>query len=241
MKKYIHGIIAVLILFSLSSCIYIFRNSITGDGNVVSEMREISSFNAIKASSGLNVYVHFGEERAEIEVLADENLHEVIKTEVSNGELKIYTRHNIRKARAKDVYVFAGDVNELDVSSAAQIIGENVLQTDKLEADVSSAGKLQLELECSYMELDISSSAGAILSGQTKRFDVEVSSAGSLDANDFPAGECDIDVSSAADAEIHVLKSLSANASSAANIRFVGNPQERKINTSSAGSVHEKN
>jgi Putative auto-transporter adhesin, head GIN domain len=239
MKKYILGIVSFFLLFSFSSCVNIFQNSITGDGNVVSEMREIPSFNAIKASAGLNVNVRFGEERSEIEVLADENLHEHIKTEVSNGVLKIYTRKNIRKARSKDIYVYAGDINELDVSSAAQIIGENILIADKLDIVASSAGKIGLELDCSYVEVNVSSSAAVLLAGRTKTFDAEASSAGEIHARDFQTEECKIGVSSAAKAEINVMQSLSADASSAGNIVFTGNPQERKINTSSAGRVLE--
>jgi hypothetical protein len=241
MKKFKFWFSGLLLMFSLNSCINILNNTITGSGNVLSEMREISSFDAIKVSSGLNVYVQFGEERSEIEVVADENLHEVIQTEVSNGVLKIYSRNSIRKAKSKDIYVYAGDIHELDVSSAGRIIGENILVTEKLSADASSAGEIDIELDCSYVDIEISSSAEVILAGRTKMLDVEASSAGSLRAGDFQAESCDIEVSSAANAEIHVLRSLEANASSAGNIVFKGAPQERNIKTSSAGNVRENN
>lgn len=239
MKRNVIGIIGLLLILLLGSCINIFQNSITGNGNVVSEMRQVPSFNEIKASAGLNVYVQFGEERSEIEVVADENLLEVIKTEVSKGELKIYTRHNIRKSKSKDIFIYAGRIDGLDVSSAASIIGENILDSDDLDLDASSAGELHLEVDCSMIEIDISSSAEATLTGHAIRLDAELSSAASLDARDLQVEECEIDVSSAADASINVTKVLEANASSAGNIRFTGNPAERKINTSSAGSVRE--
>ena len=119
-------ILSTVILASLTlfSCINFLENSITGDGNVVSETRDVGSFHGIDASAGLKVFVEFGEMSTEVEVVADENLMEYIVTEVNNGKLKIKTIRNIHRASSRDIFVKAGKLDEIGVSSAADFFGE---------------------------------------------------------------------------------------------------------------------
>jgi hypothetical protein len=212
-------------------------NSITGNGNVESEIREIDSFHAIEASSGLKVFVEFGEMSSELEVVADENLLEYISTEVDNGVLKIKSQRNIRRAASKDVFVKAGEIDKINVSSAADIIGENLLYTDKLRIGVSSAGDLELELQADDIRVEVSSSGSATLRGDARQLFVNASSAGNLNAFDLIVEHADVNVSSAADAKVHATKSIDADASSAGNVRYRGNPESKNISSSSAGSI----
>jgi hypothetical protein len=231
-------ILSLLILssFFLGSCID-FDNGISGNGNVITEYHEVSDFHGIEASSGLNVYVEFGEMSQEVEVIADENLHEYIEIEVNNGILEIESRRNIRRASSKDVFVKAGKIDEIDVSSAADFIGENVLITDDIEIDVSSAGDLDIELEATTLRVGVSSSGSADIKGKGDKIIANVSSAGDLNASEFVVEEGDVDASSAADARVHVTKKIRARASSAASVRYEGNPKERNTESSSAGNV----
>lgn len=225
-----------LIIFLLTSCID-FNNSVTGSGDVIAEYHEVGDFHGIEAAAGLNVYVEFGDMSNEVEVIADENLHEYIRVEVSNGILKITSRRNIRRASSKDVFVQAGTIDELEVSSAADFIGENLLTAGDIDIEVSSAADLELELEVETARIEVSSSGSAYIRGNAQRLIADVSSAGDLNASDFIVEEADVEASSAGDARVHVTEKIRAEASSAGSVRYKGNPKERNTETSSAGSV----
>lgn len=231
-------IFMVIISFVMcSSCVEWSANSISGNGNVESEFREVANFHGIEAASGLNVFVEFGEMSNDIEVVADENLHEYIITEVNNGILKIKSRRNIRRASSKDIFVKAGDIDEIEVSSAADFIGENLLYTDNILLEVSSAGDLDLELEAENITIDVSSSGSANLKGDAVSLYADVSSAGDLNAFDLIVEEANVDASSAADVKVYVTRRITADASSAGSIRYKGNPESRNTSSSSAGSI----
>jgi len=242
MKKQKIFIIFLLLsgLSYLSSCDEIFRNTITGSGEVVSEIREVGSFDAISASAGMNVIVTFGDPSEEIEVVADDNLHEVITTEVVAGTLKITSRASIRRAESKDVYVSSGRLESIEVSSAANLRGNNAMKAGELDIEVSSAGDLFLEVEADAIDIEVSSSGEATLSGSADRLDLEVSSAGDLDAAELIVAYCDAEVSSAGDAYVNVTEELNAEASSAGHIRYKGDPKRKNIDSSSAGSVSSR-
>jgi hypothetical protein len=231
--------IIVTTLF-LSSCLYVFENSVSGNGNVVTETRNVGSFSGIHGSSGLNIIVTFGDASEDIEVVADENLQEIIKNEVSGNVLRISTRENIRNARSKDIFVSAGSLEVIELSSAADFVAENMLDTRNLRIGVSSAAKLELEVNADKIDVNISSSGNATLQGTANELSASVSSAGDLQAEELVVDKCRVNVSSAGDASVYVAKELDADASSAGHITYRGNPESRKVNSSSAGSISQR-
>ncbi len=86
MKKLIKVSLLVFLIFGMSSCML---DGIKGDGNVVINKRKISNdFIRINASRGLDVYITKSKYTS-LEVEADQNLHELITTEVRDGTLHI--------------------------------------------------------------------------------------------------------------------------------------------------------
>ena len=95
--------IALVVSIFLSSCgfdiqIGDFGTGKKGNGNVVTDTRVISDeFTRISASEGLMVYVTQAEDFA-IEVEGDDNIIELIRTDIKNGKLRIHAEENIGKA-----------------------------------------------------------------------------------------------------------------------------------------------
>lgn len=93
-------------MMALSSCIIDgWDQSISGNGKVEKENRDLSGFTGVQISSGIDVYLSQGDQ-FEVVVEADENLHDVILTRLEGKMLVVKTDHvNIRNARAKIVHV----------------------------------------------------------------------------------------------------------------------------------------
>jgi hypothetical protein len=227
------------LFFLLNSCVMGFLDSISGDGNVKTVSREVADFKSIEAASGLNVFITFGNTLS-LEVEADENLQDVILTEVNSGVLRVHTNKNIRNAKAKNIRITVPTLEDIEVSSAADVRCENILKTDRLEISVSSAGQLRLETNAKEVRVEASSSGSMELRGEADDLDVTVSSAGSIDADRLEAKFCKVSASSAGNAQVWVTDQLKAEASSAGNVQYKGDPADKKINTSSAGSVSQR-
>jgi len=237
MKRILFIILAIS--FSLSFCVFNFVDFISGNGNVKVESRQISDFKSIEASNGLHVLITFGEP-VSLEVEADENLHEIIRTEVSSGVLRVYTDRNIRNATSKNIRITVPSIEEFEVLSAANIKCENVLKVDRLDISVSSAAELRLETEAKKVSINASSSGSMELRGEADEIDIDVSSAGSVDADKLLAKYCRVSASSAGNTRVWVSEQLDAQASSAGTIQYKGDPAGKKIDTSSAGSVSQR-
>lgn len=237
MKHTILFSVAFLIL-TVYSC-YFPGESVTGNGNVVTEEREISDVEALKVENGMDVFITQGEEES-LRLEVDENLLEHILTEVDGRELKIFSDVNIRMAKSKKIYVTYKNLNSIKISSAGDVNGLNMLNTDRIRIDLSSAGNLNLELTAEETRVQISSSGNVTLSGTTDFLRAELSSAGDLNAFDLEARKADISVSSAGNARVFVTEEGNFEASSAGDIIYKGDPENVNVNTSSAGNVKRR-
>lgn len=235
--NYINLIFLIPIVFA-TGCIVNFPDSVTGDGNVVTEVRNVSDFTGISVSSGIDVYLTQGDQ-TEVIVEADQNLQELIITEVMGSVLHMKSEKNIRMAESKKVWVTCPVVNRIDISSAGDVNGENPIKTDKLDIDMSSAGDLHMEIEADEVSIDISSAGNVYLMGTAGSIQADLSSAGDLDAYDLIAKSADITVSSAGSAKVHVTDEASFRSSSAGDINFRGDPKILEMNSSSAGSINK--
>jgi len=227
-----------VLVISLSSCYFDgWGTGISGNGNVVEDIRNVDGFSGVEVSTGIDVLLSQGDD-FEVVVEADENLQEVILTELEGKRLVVRTDHvNIRSARSKKVHVTLPELEELKISSAGDCIGETSFQCEDLRLSISSAGDLTLEVEARRINLDISSSGDARLSGSAEMLDANLSSAGDLNAFDLVARVVDVNVSSAGDARVHATEELEMNASSAGNIYYRGEAEVIRSTSSSAGSI----
>lgn len=230
--------LSVFIALVLSSCVISgWDTGISGNGNVVEEVRDVSGFTGVHVSSGIDVYLSEGDQ-FEVRVEADENLMEVIETEVRGNMLEVGTdRVNIRRAKSKKVYVTLPELTALKISSAGDCDGQTPFHCDDLRLSISSAGDLSLEVEADRIDIDISSSGDARIAGNAGELDASLSSAGDLDAWDLEARVVDVSVSSAGDARVFATEEISMSASSAGNIYYRGDAKVLRSSKSSAGDI----
>jgi uncharacterized protein YxeA len=238
--KSLRILMIAVIYLGVSSCIDAqIRKTVRGEGDVVKKDRTTSSFEGLRVSTGIDVYLKQGEKES-ITVEADENLHEYILTEVRDGVLHVYTDANIREAKMKRVYVTMKEITSLKTSSAGDITGETSVKGNDLEISASSAGNIRLEVFASKIDVNISSSGDISLTGEAETLNADLSSAGDLEAYNLKVKEADVSVSSAGDARVNVSEKITARASSAGDISYQGNPKYVDAHSSSAGGIHRK-
>ncbi len=185
------------------------------------DKRNITSFHAINAATGIDVYISKDNTESLIVSSNNADIVKYIKTEVENGVLKIYREPKLSFMKSFSgnvkVYVAYKNINALKASSGASIYGED-FNTDNLSAHVSSGGEIKLQGRTSYLTVDGNSG------GTFKGFDLEVDSS-------------EATVSSGADIKLKITKELTAKASSGGTIRYSGNCALKLISVSSGGEI----
>ncbi len=211
------------------------------------------SFTSITASTGMFVEIRQGN-TYQVLVYADPENLEGFEISQRNSNLKITFNGDGRtwtdifdgdffsgKSRRNfpDIkcVVIMPELKRLELSAAATAHLVDFEETTA-RIELSSAAKLYGRGNFSLLRLDMSSASKAIMAGYVNTLDADLSSTAKLEAYELTANNADIDVSSAASAEVNIVNELKANASSAGKIRYKGSTNTSK-NSSSAGSIRK--
>lgn len=238
MKKNWHNLVVLwLVVFSLNvvSCIA----HIHGNGKVVKQERNISGFDKISVSTGIEVILNQDTfEKVVVEV--DENIQEILKTEVKDGKLKIYLEKGVSHTKTMKVYVTLKQLISLAASSGSEVKTENRINAENLTVSSSSGSEVSMEVNCSMVTVDSSSGSELTVSGTSMAINAESSSGSELDASKLVAEKGEASASSGSNLDVHVTKEIKAHASSGSDITVTGNPGSRDSDSSSGGSIRYK-
>jgi len=206
-----------------------------------SENRTVSSFKGVKALQGIDVYLKKGAKEAVRVEVTGVDLQDVV-TEVSGEYLKIQMKNgNYRSEHSVKVYVTYVDLNKISASSAGSVFSENVIKANDLSLSSASAGTIDIQVEADNIDVSTSSAAEVELKGKAKSLTIRAVSAAEVDAYELVADDVDVEVVSAGEAKVNVVKSIKARAVSGGSIRYRGNPEQSNTTSSSGGSVKKSN
>ena len=213
---------------------------VRGNGNVQTEVRQAASFNKIEVSNGLDLFLTQGTEES-ISIQADENLLEVIKTEVNGGILRIFAEENIRNAASRKVMVTFKNLDALTASSGSDALSNTQISVQDIRIKSSSGADIDLEITAQNIVASSSSGSDIYLKGSANSISADASSGSSIKAGELKVTDGTADASSGADVVIQVKGQLIASASSGGDVTYIGKPEHVDANKSSGGRVRSKN
>jgi len=187
----------------------------------------------------MNVYITPGSP-AKVVVIADNNLHEVIRTEVDGDVLNIYADENIRWAKEKKVMVTVEKLSGVETTSGSNVWSQGQIKSENLELKATSGANQTMEIDAKNLSADCSSGANIKLSGLAKEAELETSSGANLKGQELKADRCKMRASSGGNVSSTVVEKLDATASSGGNIVYWGEPTSTDIQQSSGGNIHKK-
>lgn len=234
-------IVAIILSLLAFSCNFDFNiTGVNGNGHVVTSERELTgSFNQLDVSRGLDVIITQGSYE-QVSVEADENLQEIIVTEIEGGVLKITTTDNIASSTSKTVYVSFDDLVKIDASSGSTVLSKNEITAEELAIETSSGSDLSLALQARHLDCDSSSGSNLKLSGKATGIVAKASSGSKISAADLSTESANVKASSGADISINTSKTLTAQATSGGNVSYYGNPETVTNNKGISGSISSR-
>ncbi|TBN02986.1 DUF2807 domain-containing protein [Hyunsoonleella flava] len=241
MTTLIRIIVTSILSLLMFSCINMnWNGGVKGNGNVVMETRTVDEpFSKIKATEGLSVYLTQGGNES-ITVEADENLQELILTEVKDGVLKIHCKEQIGKASSKKVNVNFKSISGITSTSGSNVYSTNTITSEKLALKSSSGSNMKVKVNTNDLTCDSSSGSNLKVSGETVSLSADASSGSNIKAGDLKAESSEVSASSGANLTVNTSKALIAKASSGGGVKYYGNPEMLDTDKSSGGSISKR-
>jgi hypothetical protein len=236
-------IVGLIISLTLLSCNFDIQNGgwgVRGNGDVESVERDISDdFDEIKVSRGLDVYLTQGDV-VSLEVQADENLHDIIMTEVENNVLRIYADENISYSSSRKVFVSFKDVSKITASSGSDVYSTNTIKANDLELTTTSGSDMELDVDVNNLDCTSTSGSDLRISGNANKLFAEATSGSDIKAGNLKAKICEARATSGADITVHTSDELYAKATSGGDIKYHGNPEKVTKKDGVSGSIRKQ-
>jgi hypothetical protein len=228
------------VLFAAS---FVFaQDKIIYDANA--EKREIGSFHAIEVSNGIRLIIKQGNEEAVAVSASSVEIRNRIKTEISNGKLKIYFDnhgwHDWSVKKNMKAYVSIKNIDLLQVNSGADASTDGNINANDLSIDLSSGADFDGTVTATHLDIDQSSGSDMHIKGKVNELNITASSGADFNGYDLVADNCKADASSGSDIEITVNKELQAQASSGGDINYKGNAVITNVSNSSGGKIKKQ-
>ena len=238
MKKATNQLLVLLFITTLfSACGSDMFNSVHGNDVVITKERKLQEdFSAVSISTGLDLYITQGENNV-VTVEADENLHDIIITEVKNGVLKIYSEKNIWKATAKKVHVTIAHLNVLQATSGAHVYSESIIKTTEIAISATSGAHIDFEITAENISTSTTSGADITIAGTAVNHTASATSGSAIDANKLISETINVKATSGADIDIYAAVKIEANATSGAAIAVIGTATKVAKTANSGGSI----
>lgn len=213
MKKRIIFWAPMVLVILLSGCNGL---SMKGSGILKDETRNISDFDVLEADGAYTIEVICGKEPS-LQIIGDDNIIPLIRTEVSSGTLYIRNERSISPRGRITLKITTGNLNEV-ISAGASNIFVSGIKSNRFHVNASGAGKIEI-------------------SGRASMADYSLSGAVKINARNLNAAKVNVDLSGASKAEIYASEELKAAISGVGKINYYGNPGVVKRKISGLGSL----
>ncbi|MBN9381465.1 MAG: DUF2807 domain-containing protein [Chitinophagaceae bacterium] len=218
------------------------QNDVIEDKNA--DKRNVTGFHAIQISGGIDLYFSQGDEAVAVSSTSISE-RDRIRTEVSNGVLKIYMKEEgvhfyVGRNRKLRAYVSCKVLDGLGASGGSDVFFKDVVKGDKLDMNLSGGSDLKGKVAMGSLSITQSGGSDSYVSGTASRLSVNASGGSDFHGYDLSAEECDVVASGGSDIHITANKGLSINASGGSDVYYKGSAVIRNQHSSGSSSINHK-
>lgn len=237
MKKIALSFVCLFTMINLIDAQWNWGKAIKGNGVVVSEKRDLGTFTSVSASSGIDAYIHQGED-CKVKIEAEENIIPVIITEVKNGRLKIYLEGSVNTRKPMVVNIWMSDIKGISASGGSDVYSVGILKGDEINLGASGGADIELELDVNHVDCTVSGGSDAELSGQAGSCKMQASGGSDIKAYQLMASTCTVSASGGSDAYVNVKDEINLSASGGSDVYYKGDAKIGKMQVSGSSDVH---
>lgn len=209
------------------------RETIEGNGKLVTRDVPVSSFDELNASGVYELKLLQGDKEA-VKVEADENLQQYITVHNEGSKLvidmKSMKNKNLKNKNKMRVYVTFKKLKALELSTVGSVNAEKELSFSDLEIKNASVGKVDLHLSANTLKFNNTSVGEVKLAGKAQNAVFTNHGVGSLDAGNFVVQTMNIENNGVGGATVNAEKELKVKDNMLSRVKNKGAAPMRKNN-----------
>lgn len=159
--------------------------TIKGNGKIVAKTRTVTGFQKISNSGSIDIVIEQNNQEG-VSIETDENIQDLIVTEVTDGTLKIAFKKNTSANPTKAiVHINCKTLNAISSSGSGDIQSTSSIKTEQLTISHSGSGDSKLKLAVNELKINTSGSGDFKLEGSATNFTYSGVGSGDVMAKDL--------------------------------------------------------
>jgi len=220
------------------------KDQVIYDANAVAR-KTAGGFTAISVDNNIELYLSPASGYSLAVSAATQELRNNIKTEVVEGELRIYVEGKSRWIKGGGaqmrVYVGCPALERLVAKGASTVRLQSKMSTNNFKLDLSGASDFKGAIDAETLMVVASGASDAeFTGGKTNQLKVNASGASNLKAYKLFSNNCTVDASGASDVQVQADKSFRIFASGASDVHYMGKGETLEIKSTGSSSVKRK-
>ena len=225
----------IILTINLSSCIF----GISGSGDTVQQTINLDEITSFDLAIDADVTLIRGDKQ-EIEIIAQQNIIDNIKTTVNSGNWTIKFDKKVRNHEPIDIILIIPDISGISITGSGDVFSDDIFEPETLNLDIPGSGAMDLLINCNKVIISIPGSGAIDLFGNSNEQDISISGSGSYYGYSIESNKCDINISGSGNCEVLVNDYLFVTISGSGNVYYKGTPLVNTVITGS-GNVINKN
>lgn len=230
-------LIATILSFTVSQAQW---NKIKGNGNITTENRTTSDYDAVKCAGSFDYILVAGNE-GQIKLEGESNLLPYVITEVKNGSLYIKTEKGKNLSPSKNqtikITIPFKDLDQVSLSGSGDLWNTDTITSSNLEVYLSGSGDIILDIATKNATGKVTGSGDLTLKGSTTDLIAGVTGSGDFHGFNLQATNADVSVTGSGDVEIVCNGHLKARVTGSGDVEYKGNPKSEDSKVTGSGSI----
>lgn len=187
-------------------------DKIKGNGKITTQSRTLQSFSSISVGGSMDITIdQNGKENADVET--DENLQDLVITEVKDHSLNIHLKENSKVSYTKMIiHVSCKTLNEISSGGSGDCKSVSTIKNDALKIAHGGSGNFDLNTEVKELSISSGGSGDFKLKGEATSLNISAAGSGDINAQELSCTSAKISMAGSGDVKLK--KGVKASVSS---------------------------
>ncbi len=217
--------IALLLSASLTSCFKEDIGCVKGRGEIATEIRFVEKVKKIELNGSADIILIpvSDQSETEIEISAQDEIIEVLETEVVGDKLVIEYRENcVRTNKEVLLRIKTSELSEVEINGSGDVESDGAFSGNDIKFTVNGSGDIDFDLNYRTTDLKIDGSGDMDLNGSSETLEIDVEGSGNIDAKGLTGDHCDVHIQGSGDVKVHADKSLKIRIEGSGDVGYKG-------------------
>jgi len=239
-------LIAIVVSLVFTSCIEVaIKETIHGDGKLVTKLIDITEFSKIEIETYVEVNYSQEQNTGNLEFTVDGNLWEYYdictNKDVLQIKLKKEHKNSLNLNPTKSLIKVSSELlDKISIAGSSDIVFCTDFNSENLRIGLAGSSKIianQHQINIENCEVEIAGSATVKFKGQIRKTDINIAGSGKISALDCEMEQLSIDIAGSGNVEAHVTDILIVSIAGSGEVAYKGEPGTVKTNIAGSGKV----